>query len=72
MDLHSYMALVQQVSYAVAVAPQLLPFYKLLKKDKTWEWTPEFEALFMASKPQLAYKVEEGMRTFDPTSANTV
>ena len=65
-DLRSYMALVQQVSYAVAVAPQLLPFRKLLKRDEKWNWTPELNTLFLASRMKLADKVEEGMKTFDP------
>ena len=67
-DLRTYMALVQQVSYAVAVAPQLLPFRGLLKKDAKWNWTEELDNLFLRSRIQLADKIEEGMKSFEASS----
>ena len=63
--MRSYMALAQQVSYAYAVAPQLLPFRQLLKKDEKWNWTLELNILFLYYRNVLADKVEEGMRTFE-------
>ena len=65
-DLRSFMALVQQVSYATAVAPLLLPFRKLLKDDIPWEWTSELQQTFMATRELLAERIEEGIKIFDP------
>ena len=48
-DLRSFMALVQQVNYATAVAPLLLPFRTLLKDDVPWEWTSELQQTFIAT-----------------------
>ena len=65
-DLRAFMALAQQVSYATAVAPKLLPFRSLLKKEEVWNWTPELNSLFLATREVLAKQVEEGIKSYDP------
>ena len=65
-DLRSFMALVQQVSYTTAVAPLLLPFRKLLKKDTPWDWSSELQQTFQATREILAERIEEGIKMFDP------
>jgi hypothetical protein len=65
-DLRSFMALVQQVSYAIAVAPKLLPFRELLKETVPWFWDGKVDHVFTETKAELADKVEEGIKSFDP------
>ena len=65
-DLRSFMALVQQVSYATAVAPLLLPFRNLLKEATPWNWTDEMDKTFQATREILAERIEEGIKLFDP------
>ena len=65
-DMRSFMALVQQISYTTAVAPQLLPFGELLKDTNTWDWTEEMDKMFREVRTILADRVEEGIRLFDP------
>ena len=64
-DLRAFMALAQQVSYATAVAPRLLPFRSLLRIDTKWEWTPALDKLFLETRKLLADTVEDGMKTYD-------
>ena len=65
-DLRSFMALMQQVSYATAVAPLLYPFRKLLKDGEDWVWTEELDGLFEEAKRIMVTRVEEGVKIFDP------
>ena len=65
-DLQSFMALVQQVNYATAVAPLLLSFRTLLKDDVLWEWTSELQQTFIVTREILAERIEEGIKIFDP------
>ena len=65
-DLRAFMALAQQVSYATAVAPKLLPFRELLKKDAKWTWDPKLNDVFLATRASLAKQVEEGIKSYDP------
>ena len=71
-DLRAFMALAQQVSYATAVAPRLLPFRSLLKKDTKWEWTPVLDKLFLETRKLLADTVENGMKTYDPKKTTAI
>ena len=65
-DMRSFMALAQQVSYATAVAPRLLPFRELLKDSVPWYWDRKMDEVFTNTKKLLADKVEEGIKSFDP------
>ena len=65
--MHSFMALAQQVSYAVAVAPRLLPFRELLKNSVPWYWDRKMDEVFTHTKKLLADKVEEGIQSVDPS-----
>ena len=66
-DMRSFMALAQQVSYATAVAPRLLPFRELLKDSVPWFWDRKMDEVFTHTKNLLADKVEEGIKSFDPS-----
>jgi len=65
-DMRSFMALAQQISYATAVAPQLLPFRTLLKAGTAWEWNQQHDDIFVKVKDHLSSAVEEGITLFDP------
>ena len=52
--MHSFMALAQQVSYATAVAPRLLPFRELLKDKVPWFWDKRMDEMFTHCKHLLA------------------
>ena len=65
-DMRSFMALAQQVSYATAVAPRLLPFRELLKDKVPWFWDKRMDEVFTHTKHLLADKVEEGIKSYDP------
>ena len=40
-DVRSWFGVVNQVSYSFSMAPQMLPFRKLLKPSTPFEWTNE-------------------------------
>ena len=61
------MALAQQVSYATAVAPCLLPFRELLRDKVPWHWDSRLDEVFAQTRQLLADKVEEGIMSFDPS-----
>ena len=65
-NMRSFMALAQQVSYATAVAPRLLPFRELLKDKVPWFWDRSMDEVFTHTKNLLADKVEEGIKSYDP------
>ena len=62
----TFMALVQQVSYATAVAPKLLQFRELLRDKVPWFWNREMDELFINTKNTVADKVESRIKSFDP------
>ena len=44
----------------------MLPFRELLKDTVPWLWDEEIDRVFMETKADLANKVEEGIKSFDP------
>ena len=66
------MALVQQINYTTAVAPQLDPFRTLLQADTKWTWDGQYDQLFKRSKEQLSSMVENGIMLYDPLKVTLV
>ena len=66
-NLRSFTALVQLVSYAMAVAPKLLPFRNLLKETMPWDWGEEVDKVFREVRAQMLDMVEQGIKLFDPS-----
>ena len=66
------MALVQQINYTTAVAPQLAPFRTLLQADTKWTWDGQYDQLFKRSKEQLSSMVEDGITLYDPLKVTLV
>ena len=62
----SWFGLVNQVAWAYAISPVMLPFRELLQKGRQFSWTKELDQIFLASKEKLVDLVHEGVRSFDP------
>lgn len=69
-NLRSFMALVQQVSYATAVTPKLLQFRNLMKEITPWD--KEVDKVFREVRVQMADRVEEGIKLFDPNKTTAL
>ena len=66
------MVLAQQISYAMAVAPKLIPFRELLKEMTPWDCTDEIDNVFRETMTVPANNVEEGIRLFDPSRVKAI
>ena len=70
----AWFGLVNQGSYAFAMAKQMQPFRHLLKPSIKFAWTEELDSLFQQSKDIIINEMKEGVRLFDmarPTSLCT-
>ena len=66
-DIRSWFGAINQISYAFAVAPIMAPFRHLLSSKVPFNWTPELQSAFDASKQEIIRQCEKGVRSFDPT-----
>ena len=66
-DIRSWFGAINQISYAVAAAPIMVPFRHLLSSKVPFNWTPELQSAFDASKQEIIRQCEKGVRSFDPT-----
>ena len=64
-DIRSWYGLVNQVAYAFAVAPCMLPFRNLLKPDTPFQWTNELDQAFEASKSEIIKQIKTGVEIYD-------
>ena len=64
-DIRSWFGLVNQVSYAFAMADRMLPFRELLKPGIPFHWDDTLNSLFNESKAAIISEIEEGVRIFD-------
>ena len=62
-DMRSFMALIQQISYATAAAPRLLRFRELLRDKVPWFWNWEVDDVCVRTKNVIADKVENGIKS---------
>ena len=70
----AWFGLVNQGSYAFAMAKQMQPFRHLLKPSVKFTWTEELDSIFQQSKDVIINQMKEGVRLFDmsrPTSLCT-
>ena len=63
----AWFGLVNQGSYAFAMAKRMQPFRHLLKPSVKFEWTDELDSLFQESKAMIIDEMKEGVRLFDIT-----
>ena len=61
----AWFGLVNQGSYAFAMAKEMKPFRELLKTSKKFEWTDELEEAFERSKTTIVEAMREGVRLFE-------
>ena len=65
-DIRSWYGAVAQISYAFSTAPAMQPFRHLLSTKSTFQWTPDLETAFQASKEEIIRQCELGVKSFDP------
>ena len=63
----AWFGLVNQGSYAFAMAKEMKPFRDLLKTSKKFEWTEELTKAFEKSKTTIVDAMKEGVRLFEPS-----
>ena len=61
----AWFGLVNQGSYAFAMAKEMKPFRELLKTSKKFEWTAELEEAFNKSKTTIVDAMREGVQLFE-------
>ena len=61
----AWFGLVNQGSYAFAMAREMKPFRELLKTSKKFEWTDELEEAFQKSKVTIVEAMKEGVQLFE-------
>lgn len=64
-DIRSWFGLVNQVAYAFAVAPCMLPFRTLLKPGTTFQWSNELDSAFEKSKVEIIKEIKTGVEIYD-------
>ena len=67
-DVRSWYGMINQISYAFAIAPVMLPFRHLLSSKLPFHWSPEFQSSFDSSKEEIIRQCEKGVRTFSLTA----
>ena len=65
-DIRSWFGAINQISYSFAVAPVMAPFRHLLSSKVPFQWSPELQTAFDASKQEILRQCEHGVRSFDP------
>ena len=61
----AWFGLVNQGSYAFAMAKEMKPFRELLKTGKKFEWTDDLETAFKKSKTTIVDAMKEGVQLFE-------
>ena len=65
-DIRSWYGAVAQISYAFSTAPIMQPFKHLLSTKAPFQWSPDLEAAFQASKEKIVRQCKAGVKSFDP------
>ena len=58
--------LINQISYAFAQAPAMLPYRHLLSSKVPFMWSEDLEEAFLKSKTEIIQQCERGVRSFTP------
>ena len=64
-DIRSWFGLVNQVANYAQLRPFMEPFRPLLSPRCPFEWTPELDAAFKASKQSIVEAIHHGVKIFD-------
>ena len=65
-DIRSWFGLVNQVANYAQLRSHLEPFRPFLSPYQPFEWTPELESAFQASKVSIIHEIHRGVEIFDP------
>ena len=64
-DIRSWFGLVNQVSYAFAMAQHMAPFRSLLKPGARFVWTEELQQAFQQSKAVIIGEIQKGVEIYN-------
>ena len=67
-DVRSWFGLINQVSYAFAMAEHMAPFRGLLSSKIPFAWSQELETAFNLSKHEIVKQCSKGVRCFTPNA----
>ena len=65
-DIRAWFGLVHQVSHYNKLTSMLAPFKPFLSPKTKFEWTPQLDKAFEASKSEIIQAIKEGVEIFDP------
>ena len=65
-DIRSWFGCIAQISYTFSTSPVMEPFRHLLSSKEPYQWTPELEDAFQASKEEIVQQCWKGVKSFDP------
>ena len=65
-DIRSWFGLVNQVANYAQLRSHLEPFRPFMSPYQPFEWTPELESAFQASKVSIIHEIHRGVEIFDP------
>ena len=60
-DVRSWYRMINQISYAFAIAPVMIPFRHLLSSKLPFHWSPELQTAFDSSKEEIIRQCEKGV-----------
>ena len=61
-----------QISYTFATAPEMALFRHLLSTKAPFQWSPDLDQAFEASKSEIIRQCMKGVRNFDPNLPTTL
>ena len=64
-DVHSWVDLVSQVSYAFSLVEKMLPFRELLNPGIAFHWDENLNDVFEESKITIIHEIDNGVNIFD-------
>ena len=65
-DCRSWFGMIAQISYTFATASEMQPFRHLLSTKVPFQWSPDLDKAFEASKNEIIRQCATGVRNFDP------
>ena len=71
-DIRSWFGLVNQVANYAQLRDIMAPFKPFLSLRCRFEWTPELERAFQASKESIIAEIRHGVEIFDPTKRTCI
>ena len=67
-DIHSWFGAINQISYAFATVPTMLPFRELLSSKVPFQWNDALDKAFQKSKEEIIQQCQNGVKSFNLSS----